>query len=42
MTITTTIDGTQGKLDWTRPVLWLFAACLVRADRAAAVVACGL
>src|SRR5882757_940986 len=29
MTITASIDGTRGKLDWTRPVLWLFAACLV-------------
>src|ERR1700732_3267415 len=29
MTITTTIDGTRGKLDWTKPVLWLFAACLI-------------
>src|SRR3954466_320645 len=29
MTITAGIDGTRGKLDWTRPVLWLFAACLV-------------
>jgi iron(III) transport system permease protein len=30
MTITTTsVDGTKGKIDWTRPVLWLFAACLV-------------
>src|ERR1700682_521192 len=29
MTITTSIDGTRGKLDWTKPVLWLFAAFLV-------------
>src|SRR5712672_1827238 len=29
MTITASIDGTRGKIDWTRPVLWLFAACLV-------------
>src|SRR6202049_2751892 len=29
MTITTTIDGTRGKLDWTKPVLWLCAACLI-------------
>src|ERR1700693_5846480 len=29
MTITTSIDGTRGKIDWTRPVLWLFAACLI-------------
>src|SRR5882757_5930048 len=29
MTITASIDGTRGKLDWTRPVLWLFAACLL-------------
>src|ERR1700692_3009639 len=29
MTITTTIDGTRGKIDWTKPVLWLFAAALV-------------
>src|SRR6478736_10240806 len=31
MTITTTtsIGATKAKLDWTRPVLWLFAACLV-------------
>ena len=29
MTITTTIDGTRGKFDWTRPVLLLFAACLI-------------
>src|ERR1700693_4610149 len=29
MTITSTIDGTRGRLDWTRPVLWLFAACLI-------------
>src|SRR5450432_4675600 len=28
-TTTTTIDGTRGKIDWTRPVLWLFAACLI-------------
>src|SRR2546423_7896832 len=26
---TISIDGTRGKVDWTRPVLWLFAACLV-------------
>src|SRR6188768_474707 len=29
MTITTTVDGSKGKFDWTRPVLALFAACLV-------------
>src|ERR1700688_54922 len=29
MTITTSIDGTRGKIDWTKPVLWLFAACLI-------------
>src|ERR1700686_1996515 len=29
MTITTTTDGTRGKLDWPKPVLWLFAACLI-------------
>src|SRR6201747_1834217 len=29
MTITTSIDGTRGRLDWTEPVLWLFAACLI-------------
>src|SRR5450631_2898821 len=29
MTITASIDGTRGKLDWTKPVLWLFAACLI-------------
>src|SRR3984957_12911957 len=26
---TPTIDGTRGKFDWTKPVLWLFAACLI-------------
>src|SRR5258705_3626511 len=26
---TASSDGTRGKLDWTKPVLWLFAACLV-------------
>src|SRR5450759_74835 len=29
MITTETIDGTRGKLDWTKPVLWLFAACMV-------------
>src|SRR5258707_2377000 len=29
MTITTSIGGTRAKIDWTKPVLWLFAACLV-------------
>src|SRR6201998_1076418 len=29
MTISITIDGTRGKFDWTKPVLWLFAACLI-------------
>ena len=29
MTITPSIDGTRAKIDWTKPVLWLFAACLV-------------
>src|SRR3981189_1464394 len=29
MTITPTIDTTRAKIDWTRPVLWLFAACMV-------------
>jgi iron(III) transport system permease protein len=28
MTITTT-DGTRGKFDWTKPVLALFALCLI-------------
>ncbi|HEY4987689.1 MAG TPA: iron ABC transporter permease, partial [Bradyrhizobium sp.] len=28
-TITPTIDGTRGTFDWTKPVLWLFAACLI-------------
>jgi iron(III) transport system permease protein len=28
MTPTTSIDGTRGRIDWTKPVLWLFAACL--------------
>jgi iron(III) transport system permease protein len=32
MTITTSIGATKAKIDWTRPVLWLFAACLVGAD----------
>jgi iron(III) transport system permease protein len=26
---TTTIDGTRGRIDWTKPVLWLSAACLI-------------
>src|SRR5260221_1900051 len=26
---TTSIDGTRGKIDWTKPVLWLFAASLL-------------
>jgi iron(III) transport system permease protein len=29
MTLTTTTDAPRVKLDWTRPVLWLFAACLI-------------
>src|SRR6478735_11830855 len=29
MTLTTSIDAPKAKIDWTRPVLWLFAACLV-------------
>ena len=29
MTLTTTTDAPRAKLDWTRPVLWLFAACLI-------------
>jgi iron(III) transport system permease protein len=29
MTVITTIDAAKTKLDWTRPVLWLFAACLI-------------
>src|SRR5947199_3102287 len=29
MTITASIGATKAKIDWTRPVLWLFAACLV-------------
>src|SRR5258705_9056851 len=29
MTITTSIGATKAKIDWTRRVLWLFAACLV-------------
>src|ERR1019366_6320003 len=29
MTTTETIDTTRAKIDWTKPVLWLFAACLV-------------
>src|SRR5476649_1646180 len=29
MTITTTIDGTRGRFDWTKPVLFLFAACMI-------------
>ena len=29
MTLTTTTDAPKAKLDWTRPVLWLFAACLI-------------
>jgi iron(III) transport system permease protein len=29
MTTTETVDGTRGKLDWTRPVLSLFAACMI-------------
>src|ERR1700754_253802 len=29
MTITVPIDTPQAKIDWTRPVLWLFAAFLV-------------
>jgi iron(III) transport system permease protein len=28
-TTTETIDGTRGTFDWTKPVLWLFAACLI-------------
>src|SRR5437588_5153700 len=29
MSTTTAIDGTRGKIDWIKPVLWLFAACLI-------------
>ena len=29
MTITAPIDSPKAKIDWTRPVLWLFAACLI-------------
>src|ERR1700759_3598397 len=29
MSITASIDGTRGRFDWTKPVLWLFAACLI-------------
>src|ERR1700737_4380021 len=29
MTLAPTIDGTRGRMDWTKPVLWLFAACLI-------------
>src|ERR1700680_587875 len=29
MSITTSSDCTRVKIDWTRPVLWLFAACLI-------------
>src|ERR1700730_8771031 len=29
MTITTTTDTPRTKIDWTKPVLWLFAAFLV-------------
>src|SRR6476659_7933629 len=29
MTLTTTTDAPEARIDWTRPVLWLFAACLI-------------
>src|ERR1700731_1651163 len=29
MTTTTSIDAPKAKIDWTKPVLWLFALCLV-------------
>jgi len=29
MTLTPAIDGTRGKFDWTKPVLFVFAACLI-------------
>ena len=29
MTVTDTIDPARPRIDWTKPVLWLFAACLV-------------
>src|SRR6202142_194750 len=29
MTITGSIDTSKARIDWTKPVLWLFAACLV-------------
>src|ERR1700704_6588791 len=29
MTITSSFDATKAKIDWTKPVLWLFAACLI-------------
>src|SRR3982075_3042756 len=29
MTITASLDTPRARIDWTRPVLWLFAACMV-------------
>src|SRR5947207_14221057 len=29
MTLTPAIDSPKPRIDWTKPVLWLFAACLV-------------
>jgi iron(III) transport system permease protein len=29
MTITATTDTTKSRIDWTKPVLWLVAACLI-------------
>ncbi len=29
MAITTSIDTSKAKIDWTKPVLWLFAVCLI-------------
>ena len=29
MTITSSIDAPKAKLDWTKPVLWLFAAVMI-------------
>src|SRR5882757_3450212 len=29
MTITTAVDTPKPRIDWTKPVLWLFAACLI-------------
>src|SRR6266480_1780033 len=29
MTLASTADAPKSRIDWTRPVLWLFAACLI-------------